>query len=146
MKFSMKNMKSYYEGKYNKIQVEKDLERKNRLYFCFPSNMRNKKVVSIGSGPGVDIKFLVAKNEVHAIDISEKVLSMARSLGMHTHSLDLNNIKQLPFEDQSVDIVVATDILEHLFDPLKLLIEARRILKENGFAIFSVPNHFFWSM
>ncbi|NLZ53194.1 MAG: class I SAM-dependent methyltransferase [Thermoanaerobacteraceae bacterium] len=140
------NAKTYYEGKYKETQFEADFSRKDRLRFCFEKGMKGKRIISLGSGPGVDIEFLATTNEVHAIDISEEALDIAGSKGMCTHILDLNNIEQLPFEDQSVHVVIATDILEHLFDPSKVLIEVHRVLKDEGFAILSVPNHFFWKM
>lgn len=37
---------------------------------------------------------------------------------------------------------MCTDLLEHLFSPGELLKETRRVLKRNGKAIISVPNHF----
>jgi len=139
-------MQKYYQEKYAKAQFDADLQRKDRLRFCFPSNLEGKRVVTVGSGPGVDIEFLVPQNEVHAIDIMDEPLSIAASKGMQAHTMDLNTNKQLPFESQSVDVVVATDILEHLFEPMKALIEIRRLLTEDGFALLSVPNHFFWRM
>lgn len=139
-------MKVFYEKKYKSAQFDADLQRRNRLQFCFPTIMKGKRVVSVGSGAGVDIEFLVAENEVHAVDVMDEALEIAESKGMLPHALDLNTGEELPFEDGSVDVVVATDILEHLFEPLRTLTEIRRILTEEGFAILSVPNHFFWRM
>lgn len=136
--------KSYYKNQYKSRQLKADLQRKNRLRFCFPSNMKGKKIVSVGSGPGVDIEFLATNNEVHAIDIGDKPLKIAESKGLIPHEMDLNKISQLPFESEYFDVVVATDILEHLFQPKKLLTEINRVLKEEGFAVLSVPNHFYW--
>ena len=141
-----RNIKNYYQTTYRETQLNTDLARKNRLQFCFPSNLSGKKIISIGSGAAVDIEFLIPKNEVHGVDIMEDALKIALEKGVKVHLLDLNNINQLPFKDNSFDIVIATDILEHLFDPMKILIEMRRILKESGFGIISVPNHFFWKM
>ncbi|MCP4255721.1 MAG: class I SAM-dependent methyltransferase [Candidatus Scalindua sp.] len=137
------DMKSYYEQEYKEKQIEADLGRKNRLRFCFPSNLKNKRIINIGSGPGVDIEFLANENEVHAVDISEVALRYAKTKRMIVHNIDLNK-SSLPFDDNYFDVVIATDILEHLFDPKKLLFEIRRLLKVDGFAILSVPNHFYW--
>jgi len=34
------------------------------------------------------------------------------------------------------------DVIEHLFDPLELLAEIRRILKDDGYALIGIPQHF----
>jgi len=136
-------VKSYYENEYKDAELEADLRRKNRLRFCFPTGIKNKRILSVGSGPGVDIEFLADKNEVHAVDIVEKALEIAKSKGLIPHNIDLN-IASLPFESNHFDVIIATDILEHLFEPKKLLVEIHRVLKIDGFAVLSVPNHFYW--
>lgn len=138
------NMKSYYEKEYKDAQLKSDLRRNDRLRFCFPSDIKNKRILSVGSGPGVDINFLADKNEVHAIDISEEVLEIAKSKGLIPHNIDLSLSSNLPFESEHFNIIIATDILEHLYEPQKLLVEIRRLLKTDGFAILSVPNHLYW--
>lgn len=120
--------------------------RKNRLEFLFPKKPLGKKIMDIGCGPCVDIHFLIADNEVHGIEISDKALSIAKVFGVIPHKLDLSKIDKLPFDDESFDIIIATDILEHLFSPKNLLLEVQRVLRPDGFAIISVPNHFYWSM
>lgn len=44
------------------------------------------------------------------------------------------------FESDTFDIVVAMELLEHLDEPLKFLEEAKRITKEHGTILISVPN------
>lgn len=46
----------------------------------------------------------------------------------------------LPIKDKSFDIVVATEILEHLHDEGKCLREIKRVLMPDGTLIVSVPN------
>jgi SAM-dependent methyltransferase len=45
----------------------------------------------------------------------------------------------LPFADQTFDTVVCTEVLEHVPDPLKALMEMNRVLKESGKLILSTP-------
>jgi len=52
--------------------------------------------------------------------------------------IDLN--KTLPFEDNSVGIIRANDVLEHLDDKLHIIKEIYRILVPNGILISSTPN------
>jgi SAM-dependent methyltransferase len=52
----------------------------------------------------------------------------------------------LPIDDESVDVIVATDILEHLDDDMAALAEFRRTLKPGGHAVITVPAYqWLWS-
>lgn len=52
----------------------------------------------------------------------------------------LANALALPYADDTFDIINFTDILEHLFDPLRGLREANRVLKKGGYLILDTPN------
>ena len=45
----------------------------------------------------------------------------------------------VPFEDNSFDSVICTEVLEHAVDPIKLMNEIYRVLKKDGFAFITVP-------
>lgn len=49
------------------------------------------------------------------------------------------DIKDLPFEDNCVDTVILTQVLEHIDKPFEALDEIKRILKNDGILILSVP-------
>lgn len=136
----------FYNCIYADKQISEDLKRKNRLTFCFPEKIRNRKILSIGCGPAVDIEFLIEENEVHGVDISDLALHLAKEKGVITHKIDLEKDKSLPFENDYFDIIIATDVLEHVFYPKELLIRTRDILKNDGFGIVGIPNHFFLEM
>ncbi|MBN2072575.1 MAG: NAD-dependent epimerase/dehydratase family protein [Actinobacteria bacterium] len=48
--------------------------------------------------------------------------------------------EKLPFDDNYFDNMILIDTLEHMEDERPLLNEVKRVLKENGSAIFTVPN------
>ena len=48
----------------------------------------------------------------------------------------------LPFSDQSYDIVLCSQVLEHSFNPEQLLAEMYRVLRPGGFVVLSIP--FLW--
>ncbi|MBT3643105.1 class I SAM-dependent methyltransferase [archaeon] len=52
---------------------------------------------------------------------------------------DLNHEK-FPLENESVDIIIAGELIEHLFNPFKFFKECNRVLSKNGFLILSTPN------
>ena len=47
----------------------------------------------------------------------------------------------LPFEPHSFDVVAMLAVLEHLSDPLRALVEIRRVLRPQGTLILTVPSH-----
>ena len=48
--------------------------------------------------------------------------------------------KQLPFPSESFDVVILTEVIEHLDGPKQVITEAGRILRKNGTLIISMPN------
>lgn len=103
--------------------------------------LTKKIILSIGGGMGTDVWYLTKENEVHLIDSSTAAVSIAKDHGIKSKKGDVCN--RLPYLDESFDIIILKDILEHVIDPLTLLFEAKRILKKNGYVIVSVPNHFY---
>jgi SAM-dependent methyltransferase len=79
-----------------------------------------------------------------------------RQLGHTVVGLDINDslvydnvniiradiVGSWPCVDGSFDLVICTDVPEHLYDPAHVLSESARVLKPDGRIIFGVPNHF----
>jgi SAM-dependent methyltransferase len=76
------------------------------------------------------------------VDLSMASLRFAQGHGIRAIQADIG--RELPFPAGAFDIVVAKDVLEHLVDPLSLMRELRRLLKDEGYAVVSVPNHFYF--
>lgn len=94
-------------------------------------------VLDIGCGDGLLLSLLREKGiESTGVDISIKAVEHCRAIGFTTieHSLD----NPLPFADNSFDTVVLLDVLEHVYEPLSVLLEARRIARTR--VIVGVPN------
>jgi len=80
------------------------------------------------------------------LDYAVSGLRVAGQHGIQGVIGDLNFQTSLPFADKSFDIIICKDILEHILEPLAVLKEVRRILKDDGFVVISVPNHFYLSL
>lgn len=78
---------------------------------------------------------------VLTIDCSKAFLKRIEAKTKSTICL-LGDAHFLPVQNQSVDIVVCSEVLEHATIPTQLLTEIRRVLKKSGTAIISVPNEF----
>jgi ubiquinone/menaquinone biosynthesis C-methylase UbiE len=52
----------------------------------------------------------------------------------------LGNVELMPFKAKTFDSIFAGELIEHLNNPNKFLIEASRVLKDNGLIILTTPN------
>ncbi|WP_454862471.1 class I SAM-dependent methyltransferase [Paraburkholderia fungorum] len=51
------------------------------------------------------------------------------------------NLENLTFADNSFDVFITQDVLEHVFDPRRAVNEVMRVLKPGGWHIFTTPRH-----
>ena len=106
----------------------------------------NKRILTLGGGTANDLWHLTRQNSVVNADYAAAGLSVGEQFGVQGVRADLNLEASLPFPDSTFDLVVCKDILEHLLEPLLALKEAKRVLRDDGTIIISVPNHFYWPM
>jgi SAM-dependent methyltransferase len=64
---------------------------------------------------------------------------LARLPGRTFASFPQVDLQALPYADASFDMVVHSDTLEHVPDPVRGLAECRRVLRNGGACIFTVP-------
>lgn len=102
---------------------------------------RLKNILDLGCGAGTVTSELGQRGHaVYGLDIQDEAVRRASAGGLHAQVWDLN--QPLPFIDQCFDVAVAFDVIAHVFDPFALLGEVRRTLKDDGYAIFVLPQHF----
>lgn len=105
----------------------------------------NGKVLDTGANDGTFSKVILDNtdaSELIGIDVIKKTVDWAnkhwKSNGkMKFKVADAHN---LPFESNTFSAVFALEMLEHVFDPLKVLTEAKRVLKKGGYGVFLVPS------
>lgn len=79
--------------------------------------------------------------DIYGVDLDTNILKgFQRKNGLKVIKHNIEN-GRYPFPDNEFDLVILTEIFEHLaVDPLRALKEVRRILKPNGLLILSTPN------
>lgn len=84
--------------------------------------------------------------EVVGLDFSTNALAIAKK--RCTQAIFVSgDVCNLPFHNKFFDSVVAGEILEHLTEPRKFLDECKRILKDEGVLVVTLPNGFgLWSI
>lgn len=101
-------------------------------------------IVDVGCGTGATAAQLRKYGMVIGVDISPLALSWSRQRGLN--NLLLAAAERLPIARESADVVVATDILEHLDDDVAVLKEFYRALKPGGYVVVTVPAYsILWS-
>ncbi len=103
------------------------------------------KILDVGCGDGFYIHIvskLGQKIEIIGVDTDDNALRSARKNLPKLKSIKLikASILRLPLESESFDIVIISEVLEHLDSDLLGLKEVRRVLKRDGMVLISVPN------
>jgi 2-polyprenyl-3-methyl-5-hydroxy-6-metoxy-1,4-benzoquinol methylase len=101
-------------------------------------------VLDVGAAQGVWLTAL-AKRGFHAVGVEpwEPAIEVSGQLAIATGvQLDIRPgvAESLPFEDESVDLVHAYSVLEHVDDPDQVLSEAFRVLRRPGAFLFSTTS------
>jgi 2-polyprenyl-3-methyl-5-hydroxy-6-metoxy-1,4-benzoquinol methylase len=96
------------------------------------------QLLDVGCGPGLLLK--VARQhgyQVRGCDIATWATQYARDNGLDVQTGELESIH---YPDREFDVVALNHALEHVRQPIELLREIRRILKEDGIVVVGVPN------
>lgn len=114
---------------------------------------RPQSVLDIGCGRGFYLKMISYYDfalKIHGIDLkNEHLESAAKVLPENDKRFNLQqaSVYELPFENESMDFVICSEVLEHLDQPLAGISEIYRVLKKNACVAVSVPQlqfPFFW--
>lgn len=91
--------------------------------------------LDLGCGTGEMMKLILQQNEdksLYGIDLSEKMLDVAKEKLGNRVKLTLGDSEQRPFPDSFFDVVYCNDSFHHYPAPNKVLSEISRVLKPKG--------------
>jgi len=100
--------------------------------------LEGKHILDVGCGLGMYVRrFLQFSDEVYGVDIDEEKVAKA--------SQDLAHIQQapaeiLPFADETFDVILSHEVLEHVENDRAAVVEAYRVLKPGGRLVVFAPN------
>lgn len=121
------------------------LKRRARWMIENLNSKKGDKILDLGCGDGFYLYLLShldLKADLTGIDFDDKALKSARkNLQDKKVTLKKSDIMRgIPFDDESFDKVLASEVIEHLPDDIKGLKEVYRVLKRGGEIVVSVPH------
>lgn len=106
------------------------------LYEAIAKEIEKQKtkeiIIDNGCGANLLKEFVSDKNKIISIDINAE----------HNAFYPIDGIvngENLPFQKESIDLFISTNVLEHVTRPKRYLLEINRTLKKNGKIIITIP-------
>ena len=105
---------------------------------------KDKRVLELGPGPGAITRLLARESNcrVTALEIDAEAIKKLAPYCDQVYRADLNaaDWPEIIGHTEGFDVVIATDVLEHLYEPLKVLTAMRGMLSERGCIVVSLPH------
>lgn len=141
-------MDECYASKYHELEENHwwFIGRRNIIFDLIKDYPKNIDILEVGCSGGPLLRFLDKHGfrKLHGIDIDEEAIGICRQKGII--DIRVADAEKTGFKDQQFDIVIASDVLEHIKDEDKALLEWHRILKPFGKLLIFVPAFkFLWS-
>ena len=95
------------------------------------------KILDVGCASGGNLKSLDPKHDLYGIDLSKEAIKTAKERDLK--NVFVANAENFPFKDNEFDLIICSDLLEHVKDDQIVLNEIYRVLKKDGKAVIGVP-------
>jgi ubiquinone/menaquinone biosynthesis C-methylase UbiE len=137
----MKKEQAVYSHGHHRSVVEDHARRtaQDSAAFLLPHIRSGDTILDVGCGPGTitaDLAALVPDGKIVGVDAVESVLeqasTFAASRGLTNATFQHVDANDLPFADDSFDVVFCHQVLQHVKDPVGVLREMRRVAKPGG--------------
>lgn len=102
-----------------------------------PYISKDSKILDVGCALGGFLNFLRDKGlkNLYGIDVIEEYVKLAND-----KNITVGSVYDIPFEDNSFDIIILEQVLEHLADLKAPIEELKRVLTDDGVLFIGVPN------
>ncbi|MBI4692174.1 MAG: class I SAM-dependent methyltransferase [Candidatus Terrybacteria bacterium] len=130
-KYLVFNRKHEGVARYLDKAIENLRHAKDKIIFC-----------DAGCGNGIYIKYIKDNYldiEIYGFDFSEEIVKVAVN-NTGVSSIIKGNLEEIPFENNKFDIILCTQVIEHLLDDKKGMAELCRVLKKGGYLVISTDN------
>ena len=137
----MSRIESYYNDFYRDLSIiDEAANHFNKIESLLPNLNGEETFLDIGCGHGGVCSELINKGfNVSGIEINDEAIDSLKSKGFKTYHRDITKPLNINYK---FDIILILDVLEHLFNPLHLLKQAKGIANINGYIIVTTPLYF----
>jgi ubiquinone/menaquinone biosynthesis C-methylase UbiE len=135
-----------YEAYNSDIAIQKFWQ-KNRINWIIERAMeiegkKNKSGADLGCGSGVITRQLSAHyKEFIGLDISNNAIEYCNNKRGVNDTYIRSNLEKIPLNKESINLVVCSEVIEHVEKYETMMLEIKRILKKNGVLILTTPNY-----
>jgi SAM-dependent methyltransferase len=105
------------------------------------TRLEGARILDVGCGLGLYVRhFRTCSDDVWGVDVdAERVAEASRTLP----NIQQASAEALPFADESFDVVLSHEVLEHVTDDRQAVVEAYRVLGHGGRLVVFVPNRWY---
>lgn len=134
------------EAYYNQMGENFGKKVRERIHWIC-SNAKGEEILDIGCSQGITSILLGREcKKVLGIDLLEESIESANKLLNDESEItkryvkfEVANFMDLDFKEAKFDTIIISEVLEHLTDPVRFIKKSRKLLKENGNLIITVP-------
>jgi len=140
-------LQAFYENPGVPLSSGQDRARRQArmLAGILPGGTGSAVIIDVGCGDGAALAVAARHNPGHrfaGIDWSGEALRQARNQGLTVVRGSVD--PRLPVADGAADVVIMSELIEHLVDPDGAVAEVRRVLRPGGSLLLSTPNLAAW--
>jgi len=135
-------MLPFYERYWRDTEVLEDFDYKWPVLKKFIPKNEKIKILDFGCGKGKIFGEILTINphaNITGVDVSKKAITFIKNKFPKKKFYKISDGGKLPFSSQSFDFIIASDVLEHVYDTENAFLELARVLKKNGKILISVP-------
>lgn len=109
-------------------------------------DIKNKRILDVGCARGyLGAQFKRNENYVVGIELSISAVHEAEKVLNKVYVADVEKSWPEEIKKEKYDIVILSEFLEHIFDPVEVLRNAREVLSPGGEVIITTPNFMTWT-
>jgi len=125
-------------------------KQKKKIISGLIKNLPIKNIIDIGCGDGCLLDLIDENINYKGIDISPTQINYAnehiKKLKRKNALIDKGDVLNLDIKDNSFDAALVCDVVEHVLYPEKLFMQIKRVVKNNGYIVFCIPNEPLWQL